>query len=108
MKSLAGGFPKGRLAEYAGLSAVDCRRFALSLPISSLVCGIASREDLQQDLGLARKFQPMPKAEMDQLLAQTKEHGSDGRHELFKSTQTFDGPYHRTQHGFAQEKTANG
>jgi predicted aldo/keto reductase-like oxidoreductase len=105
MKSLAGGFPKGRLVEAAGLSAVDCRRYALSLPISSLVVGIATLDDLKQDLGVARNFQAMPQAEMDKLLAKVQTEASDGRHELFKSAQTFDGPYHRIQHGFAVEKT---
>lgn len=105
MKSLAGGFPKGRLVESAGLSAVDCRRYALSLPITSLVVGITSLEDLKQDVGLARNFQPMPREEMSRLLAKTRPEATDGRHELFKSTQSFDGPYHRVQHGFPVEKT---
>lgn len=104
MKCLGGGSPRGRLPEQAGVSAVDCRRYSLSLPISSLVCGIMSREDLQQDLGVARNFKPMPKPEMDKLLARTAVEGGDGRHELFKSSQQFDGPYHRLQHGFAVEK----
>ncbi len=106
MKSFAGGYPKGRLPDKAGLSAVDCRRYALSLPISSLVCGITSRDDLKQDLGVARNFKPMPDEQMAKLLVQTAAEGSDGRHELFKSTQFFDGPYHRLQHGFEVEKTA--
>lgn len=103
MKCLGGGSPKGRLPDKAGLSAVDCRRYSLSLPISSLVCGIMSRKDLQQDLGVARDFKPMPKADIDKLLARTAVEGGDGRHELFKSSQQFDGPYHRLQHGFAIE-----
>jgi uncharacterized protein len=106
MKSFAGGSPKGRLPDVVGLKAEDCRRYALSLPISSLVCGIMSRKDLQQDLGVARQFKPMPKDQMQKLLAQTAAEGADGRHELFKSTQFYDGPYHRVQHGFAVEKTA--
>lgn len=106
MKCLGGGSPRGRLPEKAGVSAVDCRRYSLSLPISSLVCGIMSRKDLQQDLGVARNFKPMPKADMDKLLASTAKEGGDGRHELFKSSQQFDGPYHRVQHGFAVDKTA--
>ena len=100
MKSLGGGFPKGQLPDKAGLDAVTCRRYALSLPISSLVVGIASREDLKQDLDVARGFQPMPKDEMQKLLADTRDQARDGRHELFKSTQTFDGPHHQKQHGF--------
>jgi predicted aldo/keto reductase-like oxidoreductase len=104
MKSLAGGHPRGRLVESAGLAANDCRRFALSLPISSLVVGIISREDLKQDLEMARNFKPMPDEEKARLLAKVLPQATDGRHELFKSTQNFDGPYHRVQHGFTTDK----
>jgi hypothetical protein len=59
-----------------------------------------SREDLQQDLKLARGFQPMARDEIDALLAKARPDATDGRYELFKSTQEFDGPHHRAQHGF--------
>ena len=71
----------------------------MSLPISTLVCGIVSRENLKQDLGVARGFKPMTPAELKQLLSDTKEAGKDGRYERFKTTTQFDGPYHRAQHG---------
>ena len=95
MKSLGCGiFPRE-----IGLNAAICRRFALSLPISTLVCGITSRENLQQDLAVARDFQPMTVDEVSRLLAETKEAGKDGRYERFKTTVQFDGLYHRRQHG---------
>jgi predicted aldo/keto reductase-like oxidoreductase len=100
MKSFGGGYPKGRLPDQVGLSAEMCRRYALSLPISSLVCGMISREDLTQDVGIARNFKPLGQEEIADLLARTAVEGGDGRHELFKSTQVFDGPYHQRQHGF--------
>lgn len=104
MKSFAGGNPKGRIPIETKVTAVQCRRYALSLPISALVCGIISMKDLDQDVGVARNFKPMPADERLELLAMTKAEGSDGRHELSKSTQNFDGPYHRLQHGFAIEE----
>jgi len=33
-----------------------------------------------------------------------KDAASDGRHERFKSTQFFDGPYHQKQHGLTPEQ----
>ena len=60
-------------------------------------------EELMQDVSIARDFKPMPQEEKDRLLAMTKVLGGDGRHELFKSSQIFDGPYHRKQHGFATD-----
>ena len=43
MKALAGGVIPRQL----NISAEQCRRFALSLPISTLVCGIRSRKELK-------------------------------------------------------------
>ena len=42
----------------------------------------------------------MSAAEQRALLAKVRNEAGDGRHERFKSTQVFDGPYHRKQHGF--------
>lgn len=95
MKALACGI----LPKEAGLRADVCRRYALSLPISTLVCGITSRENLKQDLAVARGFKPMTPAELEHLLADTKEAGKDGRYERFKTSTQFDGAYHRKQHG---------
>ncbi len=95
MKGLAGG----HIPRELGLSAEICRRYALSQPIASLVCGITSRKDLQQDLSVARGFRPMQPAELQRMLAETQEEGSDGEHEPFKTTRRFDGGYHRRQHG---------
>lgn len=100
MKSLAGGFPKGRIPSQGGVTAVDCIRFALTQPVSSLVVGIPSMEVLKQDVEVARNFKPMPEAEKSTLLSRIRDEASDGRHELFKSTKAFDGLYHRKQHGF--------
>ena len=100
MKSLGGGSPRGRIPMQGGVSAQDCIRFALTVPVSTLVVGIQSMEDLKQDVAIARNFKPIPESEKTTLLSRIREEGSDGRHELFKSTKTFDGPHHRKQHGF--------
>ena len=76
----------------------------LSQNIASLVCGIDSMEVLKQDLAIARAFRPMPEDEMKKLLDRVKDVAGDGRHERFKSTQLFDGPYHRIQHGLTQKE----
>ena len=43
----------------------------------------------------------MTAAEMTALEARVKPAAGDGRFEPYKSTQNYDGPYHREQHGFA-------
>jgi hypothetical protein len=100
MKSLGGG-PPGRIPTQTKITAEQCIRYSLSLPVSSLVVGIASMADLKQGVGIARGFRPMPDTEKGQLLSMAAPEGGDGRHELFKSTKVYDGPHHRKQHGFA-------
>ncbi|MFQ5741057.1 MAG: aldo/keto reductase [Acidobacteriota bacterium] len=100
MKSLGGGYPRGTIVDNTDLSAPECLRYALSLPITSLVVGIRSREDLEQDLAVAREFRPLSESERSALAARVRPVATDGRYELFKSTQSFDGPHHRRQHGF--------
>jgi uncharacterized protein len=97
MKSLGGS---GQLITQLGLTAQQCRRYALTLPISTLICGIQSMENLEQDVAIARNFEPIPEAEQQDLLAGVYEEATDGRHEWFKSTQRFDSQYHRDQHEF--------
>ena len=75
-------------------------RYVFSLPIATLVCGIDSEKVLDQNLKIAREFQPMTKDEMAAVEAKYKAVAGDGRFEVFKSTQIFDGVAHKKQHGF--------
>jgi predicted aldo/keto reductase-like oxidoreductase len=101
MKGLGGGYPDARFLSKAGLTADKCYRFCLSQPVSVQVCGINTMAHLQADVALARTFQPMSKAEQQELLERVRNVAGDGRHELFKSTIEFDSPHHRKQHDFA-------
>ena len=101
MKSLGGGKDgAGKIPTAKVATAEECIRFALSQPISALVTGIDSMDVLKQNLKIGREFKPYQGAELEALLAKVKPHAGDGRHERFKSTIDFEGPYHRKQHGF--------
>jgi predicted aldo/keto reductase-like oxidoreductase len=102
MKSLGGGSKAtgGRLVAKKVCTVEEALRYSLSQPIASLVVGIDSMEVLKQDVGIARNYKPMEKEELEKFLTRIKQEAGDGRHELFKSTQNFDGPYHKVQHGF--------
>ena len=76
-------------------------RYVLSLPIASLVSGIDSPQVLKQNLDIARRFTPMTVAEMEGLRARVAMYAMDGRYELFKSTNRYDGPIGRKQHGIS-------
>ncbi|HXW04442.1 MAG TPA: aldo/keto reductase [Vicinamibacterales bacterium] len=98
MKGFGGG---NGIAAGAGLTSAEAYRFALSQPIASQVVGMTTLEHLQQNVALARAFTPLPETEQAALADRVKPFATDGRFEQFKSTQTFDGPVHRRQHGFS-------
>ncbi len=97
MKSLGGN---GQFVGVGGLTAQDCRRYALSQPIATLVCGMLDTKDLAQDVEIARTFTPMGAEEQARLLRRIHREATDGRHEYYKSTTYFDHEYHRAAHGF--------
>jgi predicted aldo/keto reductase-like oxidoreductase len=99
MKSLGGGANgKGRFPTAGICTVEDALNYALSQPISTLVVGIDSMKVLEQDLRIARAFKQLDEPALKQLVAKVKDVAGDGRHERFKSTQFFDGPYHQKQH----------
>jgi aryl-alcohol dehydrogenase-like predicted oxidoreductase len=87
MKTLGGGPMDARIPSKTKITAGQCVRMTM--------------DQLQQDLRIARDFKPLSEAEKRAILEMAKPEAGDGRHELFKSTQTFDGAPHREQHGFA-------
>jgi predicted aldo/keto reductase-like oxidoreductase len=101
MKSLGGGRGPARIPSMTKITAEQCVRYALSLPITSLCRGYETMEQLQQDLKIARGFKPLPESERAQLLAMAAPEAGDGRHERFKSTQVYDAPIYQKMHGLA-------
>ena len=97
MKSLGG---QGHIVTQAGIPVDDALRYVFSLPIATLVSGIDSDQILDQNLKIAREFQPMSKEEMATVEKRFCAVAGDGRFEVFKTTQLFDGPTHQKQHGF--------
>jgi aryl-alcohol dehydrogenase-like predicted oxidoreductase len=97
MKGFGGG---NGIASGAGLSAAEAYRYALSQPVASQVVGMVSLDQLRENVALARDFKPLAESERTALVERVREVAGDGRFELFKSSQTFDGPHHRKQHGF--------
>jgi predicted aldo/keto reductase-like oxidoreductase len=105
MKSLGGGSDhKGRLVAEKVCTVEEALTYALSQKIAALVVGIDSMEVLKQDLAIARAFRPPEGEALERLLAKVKDVAGDGRHERFKSTQFFDGPYHQKQHGLTRQQ----
>jgi aryl-alcohol dehydrogenase-like predicted oxidoreductase len=88
MKSMAAGL----ILESGAASAVDCLRYAMSVPgISVTITGCDSEGVLEQALWLATTFKPMTEEERRTLLSRTAPYAQGGKWEKFKTTNTFDG-----------------
>jgi uncharacterized protein len=100
MKCLGGGPVEGRIPAKTRVTAEQCVRFSLSLPVTTLCRGYTTMAQLKADIAIARDFRPLDAKARQEILALAEPEAGDGRHELFKSTQVFDGAVHRKQHGF--------
>ena len=97
MKSLGGS---GEMVTGGAITAQEGLRYAMSLPVATTISGMDSLGVLEQNLEVARGFQPMSAADMQSLRDRVKFYASDGRFELFKTTKKYDGDLGRTQHNF--------
>jgi aryl-alcohol dehydrogenase-like predicted oxidoreductase len=86
MKSMGNGI----ILKSRTVTPVECLHYALNLPTSVVITGCDSMEILDQALGAVRTFRPMTDAQLQALLAKTREAASNGEFELFKTTSIFD------------------
>jgi uncharacterized protein len=97
MKSLGGS---GEMVTGGAVTAQEGLRYAMSLPVATTISGMDSLAVLEQNLEVARGFQPMSAAEMQALRDRVKVWAADGRYELFKTTKKYDGAVGREQHHY--------
>lgn len=97
MKSMGG---VGDMVKAGVVTAEEALRYAMSLPVASIISGIDSSEILQQNLKVTRNFQPMSAEEMQSLRTRCAAAAGDGRYELYKVSAKHEGPIGRAQHGF--------
>lgn len=82
MKSLAG--QDARLPRDLKLDWELCRRYAMSLPVSTTICGMQSREELLGMVRIARDFKPLVAADIERLLGVARLPAQEGRIEEYK------------------------
>ena len=87
MKTLA----NGTILESQTVSATECLQYAMNLPVSVVITGCESMDDLEQALNAARTFQPLSEEQVSSVLAKTAQAASRGEYELFKTTSVYDG-----------------
>jgi aryl-alcohol dehydrogenase-like predicted oxidoreductase len=63
---------RGRLLKRAGLSMKECVDYAWSLPVSTVIIGCDSIAQLEQNVALAREFEPLEPAHMAAIEARTR------------------------------------
>jgi aryl-alcohol dehydrogenase-like predicted oxidoreductase len=87
MKSIANAI----ILKSRTVRAVECLRYALSLPTSVVITGMDNLKRLDQALEVMRNFRPLSAAERRALLAKTARAAATGQFEPFKTTSIFDG-----------------
>lgn len=80
----------------------EALRYVLTMPVSTVVTGIDSMDVLDQNIQIARNFQPMSGAEIEDILARTAllDVSGNGRYELYKTSKQYDADPGRIVHGF--------
>jgi aryl-alcohol dehydrogenase-like predicted oxidoreductase len=75
----------------------ECWRYAVSLPVSTVVSGMNSLDILRDNLRLVRDLKPMTADERAAIRERTHAVAMTGKYELFKSTNQYNGPIGRAQ-----------
>ena len=86
MKSMGSGI----ILKSGVVSAVECLRYALTLPASVIITGIDSTAILDQACEVAESFTPMTSSQIASLLARTRDTAARGHFEPFKTSSMFD------------------
>jgi aryl-alcohol dehydrogenase-like predicted oxidoreductase len=70
---------------------IEALHYGLTQPVSVIITGIDNTQTLDQAFEAARTFKPLDQAQINSLLARTATAASEGKFELFKTTNHFDG-----------------
>jgi len=95
MKSTGGG----HVLESGVTGPRQALRYAWSQPVSTVVCGMTSLEQLEENVRAAREFKPLSRQEEAELLEKARPAARDGAFEPFKTTMQFDGVFGKQLHG---------
>ena len=92
-------FASGRVfSSNSGITPQEALRYAMSLPVATIVSGMDSLKVLEQNLEIARNFTPLTDEERASIIARSKPFAANGEHERFKSTRDFEGNEGRIAH----------
>jgi predicted aldo/keto reductase-like oxidoreductase len=100
MKSNAGGHVQ---ESGVNISPEEALRYALALPVSTVISGMDSVEILRKNMAVANDFEPFGEQEHDELLERARQFAEEGRFEPFKSSHAYDGAEGRRVHDYPVE-----
>ena len=83
MKTM-GGHPHSILAT-ASVTAAECLRYAMNLPVATVCSGMDSMELLRANLDTTKQFEPMTADQAREILARSAPHSLDGALEHYKT-----------------------
>lgn len=86
MKSMAAG----KIVAEGRVTATECLHYTMNLPVSVVVTGIESEDQLDQAVLAAQSFRALAPDDVSRLLAHTEEAARSGRIERFKTTAEHD------------------
>jgi hypothetical protein len=78
----------------------DALRYAMSLPVATTISGKDSLGVLEQNLRVARGFNPLAVEAMQAIRESARMFAADGRYELFKTSTKYDGKVGRERHHY--------
>lgn len=87
----------------ARVKSEEALRYSLSLPASTILCGMDTAALLRKNVKLATAFKPYHAGEMDALRQRAKQAAGDGRYERYKTTLDFDGTAGLMAHGYLKK-----
>jgi len=92
-------FASGDIFKESDITPQEALRYAMSLPVATVVSGMDSIEVMKQNLAVAQNFEPLTQEERADLLARSEPHAT-GKHERFKTTYDFEGNVGRAAHDY--------
>jgi uncharacterized protein len=100
MKSLGGD---ARQVKKRVVTAAEGLRYAMSLPVATVISGMDSLRVLRQNVRTAAELRPMTPRAMNAMRKRIWEYATDGRFELYKTSAEHDGEIGRKQHGYPSQ-----
>jgi hypothetical protein len=97
MKPIGG---HGEPVQKGVFTAEELLKYAMSLPVTTTISGVADLSILEQNLKIAQSFTPFGASEMQALRERARPYAGDGHFELYKTSIKFDNPEARLAHDF--------